>query len=254
VSRPRVCLYIVGAPPPDVESEFGTYIPWFKSLTAEADLYPWDGTTGDIPPNLDSFDGFIVTGSPSSLVEPEPWMQGGLDITTYAMEDDKPLLGVCFGHQLIGKALGYPVIENPKGWEIGTYEIKICEEEISDPLFSNLETSFAVNLSHRDVVHLENETIAPNGMKVGILARSPKTQAQIIAVKENIRGVQFHPEFNGAITRAYIQCRSDKINADAIKREVISDKCEYLLKKTVDAPASVQIFQNFIQNFILTPH
>src|SRR5690349_19432025 len=61
--------------------------------------------------------GVIVTGSPLSVIDEAPWM---LELGQALLRLDVPVLGVCFGHQLLARVAGGRVVLNPRGREIGT--------------------------------------------------------------------------------------------------------------------------------------
>lgn len=248
--RPRsVCVYIVGDPPPEVEAEHGDFAAWFRRLLAihDVDVVVHDGRDGTLPAGHDELDGFVITGSPASMTAPEPWMEAGVELIRWAHGDGRPLLGVCFGHQMIGAAFGAPVVENPRGWEIGTWEVELGPAGRRDPLFDGLPERIAVNLSHRDIV--DHEALSPlNGVQ--ILAGNGKAAAQAVAAGDHIRGVQWHPEFSGAITRHYIRVRADSIAADARVRGAADEHPERLGERTVDTPHGERVFHNFIDNFV----
>ena len=243
----RLCLYVLGAPGEDVEQAHGTYMDWFAGLATHLpiELVEVDGRDGQLP-QLDQFDGFVVSGSPASLAAPEPWMESSIELVRYAAQANKPLLGVCFGHQLIGAAFGGSVVENPAGWELSTETITLSAEATDDPLFDGLPEALQVNLSHRDIV--DYGSLAPaNGIRV--LASNAKCDVQVLAAHERIRGVQFHPEFTGAITKAYIRDRRDELATDAQRRGEPADHPDRRLERTVDCPDGAAVFANFVKHY-----
>ena len=65
---------------------------------------------------------------------------------------ESPMLGICFGHQLLAMALGGKVIRNPLGWEVGTCKVRLTHAGKHDRLFSGLPDEFSVMQSHQDMV------------------------------------------------------------------------------------------------------
>jgi GMP synthase (glutamine-hydrolysing) len=190
----------------------------------------------------------VITGSPASLTRPEPWMEVGVELVRDAHHQGTPLLGVCFGHQMIGAAFGGHVIENPNGWALSTYEVEITETGRADPLFDGIPDVFDVNLSHRDIIH--SETLSPmNGVRV--LAGNAKAEVQAVAAGDAIRGVQFHPEFSGAITRSYQEIRHQTLADDADARGAEHEHPDRLTERTRDCPHAEAVFTNFIRHFVL---
>jgi GMP synthase (glutamine-hydrolysing) len=247
VTRPLVCVYLVGEPPPAVRSALGDFEAWFNRLLAPHGVEgrAVDGITSGADPR--DYAGIAVSGSPASLAEPEPWMDRAVELVTRAGEVGTPLLGVCFGHQLIGVAAGGRVVHSRLGWEIATREIELTEEGRRDPLFAGLPDRFEVNLSHRDVIDPDS---LPAGSGLLPLARNPKAALQAVALGDAIRGVQFHPEFDRAAVSAYVAVRRDDLAADAEARGAPEDHPDRLAIR--EAPAARQVFDNWIRHFVLS--
>jgi GMP synthase (glutamine-hydrolysing) len=249
MSRPVVCLYVVGAPPDPIRDRHGSFEDWFARMLAahRVTMQPFDGRGGALPA-LDRLDGVIITGSPASLTEPEPWMEAAVELIRDAHLLRKPLLGVCFGHQLIGAAFGGQVMRNPRGWEMSTHDIELTSGGRRDPLFDGLPARFGVNLSHEDIV--DADTLSPyNGIRV--LAGSARSEVQAVAAGASIRGVQFHPEFSGQVAAAYVHARWERLAEDASQRAAPEDMPERLLARARDCPESEQVLHNFLVHFVL---
>lgn len=247
--RPVVCLYVVGTPPDPVRAQHGTFEDWFARLLAahDVDMQPFDGCDGHLP-DLAAVDAVIITGSPASVTRPEPWMEAAVETIREAHHRRMPLLGVCFGHQLIGAAFGGQVVRNPRGWEMSTFAVSLTGGGRRDPLFDGLPERFDVNLSHEDIV--DAATLSPyNGIRV--LAGNPKAAVQAVAAGPSIRGVQFHPEFTGPITAAYIHTRWDRLAEDAARRDAPDDGPAHMLAHVRDSPAGEQVLHNFLTHFVL---
>ncbi|HWM86296.1 MAG TPA: gamma-glutamyl-gamma-aminobutyrate hydrolase family protein [Kofleriaceae bacterium] len=244
-----VCIYVCGAPPAPVAAEHGRFSDWFGRLLAAhpVEVTAVDATAGE-PPDPSGFAAIIISGSPSSVTEPEPWMEGATELVREAARAGTPLLGVCFGHQLVAAALGGGVRVNPLGWEIGSRTLELTEAGRGDPLFDGMSESIRVNFSHRDVVDPDALSAVPGAR---VLARNGKSAAQAFAVGDSIRCVQFHPEFTGAATRAYLRVRHDLIAADAAARGAPDEHPAALLETTADTPDGERVLHNFIRHWVL---
>ncbi|HTM20612.1 MAG TPA: gamma-glutamyl-gamma-aminobutyrate hydrolase family protein [Kofleriaceae bacterium] len=238
----RVLLQVVGAPPGEVAAEHGDFAAFFRRAAGDAavELVIGDGL-GTPLPDLRAYDGVIMTGSPASLTEPEPWMEEAVELVRQAHESGTPLLGVCFGHQVIGAAFGGAVVENPSGWEISTWEVELSPAGRADPLFADLPGRFAVNCSHRDAV--APETLAP-GNGITVLAGNRATPVQALAAGPAIRGVQFHPEFDGAIVRAYVRSRADRLTTAGHDPAALE-------RRGADTPHGRAVLTNFLKYFVM---
>ena len=105
-------------------------------------------------------------------------------------ERNIPVLGVCFGHQLLARALGGTVGRNPSGWEVGNVRISLTEAGLACPILTDLGAEPTVLQSHQDAVL----ALPPGGV---LLAGNSHTPIQAFQSRQSGRqfGVQFHPEF-----------------------------------------------------------
>ncbi len=247
MSRRPVCIYVCGAPPAPVAAERGVFADWFRRLLSAhpVDAVAVDAMAASRAPDPSDFAGIIVTGSPASVTEPEPWMDTAMDLVRDAPRAGTPVLGVCFGHQIVAAAVGGAVRVNPLGWEVGTRSIELTGAGRADPLFAGIGPTVRVNFSHRDVVD-------PDSLPAGctVLARNQKSGAQAFSAGDAVRCVQFHPEFDGATTRGYLRTRHDAIAADAAARGAPDEHPAVLVEQTGDTPDSERIFHNFIQHWV----
>lgn len=78
-------------------------------------------------PSLDDIDAVLISGSKHSAYLDEPWILRLVDFTRRALATGGRVrvVGVCFGHQIVGRALGVPVGVNDKGWEVSVTEIRL---------------------------------------------------------------------------------------------------------------------------------
>jgi GMP synthase (glutamine-hydrolysing) len=243
----RVCIVVCGAPPAPVAAEHGRFSAWFRRLLAE---HPVEATevdaVGDPLPHPSGFAGLVLTGSPASVTEPEPWMDAAAELVRESVRAGTPVLGVCFGHQIVAAAFGGTVMVNPRGWEVGTRAVELTEEGRRDPLFAGLRPRLRVNLSHRDVV--DPDTL-PRDFRV--LARNGKSAAQAFAAGDAVRCIQFHPEFSGAATAAYLRVRRELLAADADARGAPEDHPSALEPHVADTPDGERVFHNFVRSWVL---
>jgi GMP synthase (glutamine-hydrolysing) len=197
MARP-VALVLLGDTPPLAPGGPPAYVAWYERVWG-APLHLVNGRGGGPLPDPRAFAGLLLTGSFRSLAAPEPWMEDAAELVRRAADAGVPVLGVCFGHQLIGHAFGARVIANPRGWELGTRAVRLTEAGRADPLFAGLPAELRVNLAHRDVIDAAS---LPADGRVRVLAANDMADVQAIAVGEHVRGVQFHPEQDAAILRA----------------------------------------------------
>jgi GMP synthase (glutamine-hydrolysing) len=156
-------------------------------------------------PDTSSWHGVVMTGSPAYVGDDAPWMRWGARLLRHLVDVDVPYLGVCFGHQLLGVAMGADVGENPRGREMGTVDVELTATVNDDPLLGTLPATFRAQVTHRDVVR------AP-GPRLRVFARAPHDPHHIVKAGRRQWGVQFHPEFDDDTIRLYLQARAALID------------------------------------------
>lgn len=245
-------LYHTGRAPDAIASVHGGYSRWFGRLLADhpVAVTEHDGVEPAPLPDPRGFAGIVMTGSPASLTAPEHWMEGAVETIRECHRFGTPLLGVCFGHQLIGAAYGAAVVEHPDGWRVGTARVTARPDAIDDPLLEGVlddDGGFWANFSHRDVV--DSESVSPlNGLRM--LAGNDRCATQVLAARDHIRGVQFHPEFDAAITSAHVRYSFAELAAEATARGADDEQPDRSLERVSDTPASARIVHNFVRNFV----
>ena len=161
--------------------------------------------------------GIIVSGSPLSVTDRAPWMlELGDDLLRLAGQGT-PVLGVCFGHQLLAGAAGGEVVQNPRGREIGTVRVQLTEAGRKDMLFASWADRPEIEVQ---ATHLDAVDPLPPGAQV--LASNENTAAQAYRLSETVAGVQFHPELWAEAMRDLILSRRDKLAAEGRDAEVLA--------------------------------
>ena len=137
--------------------------------------------------NLSCITAIIITGSPAFVTDEEAWNFIGASYIKKAHKIGIPILGVCYGHQLLAWTFGGKVEFNAEGRSIGTIPINLKESAKNDLLFGGLPERFKVNVSHQQsVVELPSEAIE--------LALSSSNNLQAFRFGDKTWGIQFHPE------------------------------------------------------------
>jgi GMP synthase (glutamine-hydrolysing) len=142
----------------------------------------------------------ILSGSKFDVTQELPWMVA-LSSWLKTWIGKVPMLGMCFGHQIIGRTLGGEVMYNPRGPEVGTYHVELIEaarsEAALDPLVSKLPPTFPVVLIHaQSVVKLPPGAVA--------FYSSSIERHQLVRFAPNTYGTQFHPEYTTPFVRTLI--------------------------------------------------
>lgn len=186
----------------------------------------------EILPAINGVCGVVITGSGAMVTDNEPWMEITADWLRKA-STQIPVLGICFGHQLLANAMGGDVSINSRGVEVGCVEIKLKKAAKDDPLFGKLPTRLLANASHlQSVIELPAGAVC--------LASSELEKNHAFRIGDRVWGVQFHPEFNAEITRYYIDFYRDKLQEQGRKTETLHGQL-------ADTPEAVRVLLNFSQ-------
>jgi GMP synthase (glutamine-hydrolysing) len=178
-----------------------------------------------------SLAGVVVTGSAAFVSHCEAWSERTAKWLGAAALGGTPVLGICYGHQLLAHALGGRVGRNPLGREIGSIEVDLCDAARGDDLFAELPARVRVQATH-----VESVLALPPGAR--LLAASPGDPHQAFAVGERAWGVQFHPEFDADVVRGYLSARRDAVRAEGLDPDS-------LLRNASDSPHGAAILRRF---------
>lgn len=187
-------------PPQAVSAIVGEQKQWFvDALNLSADEYiVVRPDLGEPLPALETISAAILSGSWAMVTDHADWSERTAAWVRHAVAEQLPLLGVCYGHQLMSYALGGEVGDNPNGWERGLTALEARAQSHHDPLLASLPSEFSAWLSHRQSV-----LTPPPGAQV--LAASAQDGCQIIRYSAQALSVQFHPEFTAEIMTACLK-------------------------------------------------
>ena len=194
-----------------------------------------DAVDGDSLPTPGGIDGLIITGSDKSVHHKEAWSVRAGAWVSQVMAAGVPVLGVCYGHQLIGDVLGGEVGLNPNGREMGVCEVDTYGD---DPLFEGLPRRFSVIETHLDTVNR-----APDG--AAVIAGNANTPIQAMAIGATTRTVQWHPEFDHEAIRFYLRARAHLLDA-----ERGAGTAERMLAEVKPLDTGPLLLQNFVRHYL----
>jgi GMP synthase (glutamine-hydrolysing) len=178
-------------------------------------------------PDIQDYAGIIITGSHADVTDPEPWIGNLADWILSVKNHSTPILGICFGHQLLAQAFGGIVDFHPEGQELGFIDVHLNSEGKKDPLLGILPDIFFAYANHAQTVKILPE----NGIT---LAGNNFDQTHAFSLNDHIWGVQFHPEYTGEIMKAQIRAQR-----------------ETLLKNNKDPEHMISIVKNVVFGSVL---
>lgn len=166
-------------------------------------------------PRPDQIAGVVITGSSAMVTDERPWSERTADWLREAVARDTAVLGICYGHQLLAHAHGGRVAYNPLGRRLGTIDIQLTDAARHDPLFEELPDSMHVSVSHRQVV-----VQPPPGAT--LLATTTHDPNHAYRLGRRAWGVQFHPEYDSDIVRAYLHDRREQLLLEGLDPDALA--------------------------------
>ena len=223
----KIGILQTGHSPDEVRGALGDYSDMFARLLGGHgfDFVTFNVVDGEFPAGPDDADGWLITGSKHGAYEDHPWIPPLEDLIRAIRDAGKPLIGVCFGHQIIAQALGGKVEKFAGGWAVGPTNYDFGDEIMT------------LNAWHQDQV-----TVLPEGAKV--LASNDFCANAALAYGDTILTIQPHPEFGkplldglithrapGVVPADQIAAARDKLDAP-LDSARFADRMAAFLKRT----------------------
>ncbi len=211
-----VCDHVLS----DLVDVAGDYDDMFFRLFADADdveLVAYDVVNGELPSDPADCEAWITTGSRHSVNDDLDWIRYLEEFIQAVPAARTPLIGVCFGHQLIARAMGGSVIRSPRGWGVGSVEVHLLADGSLPGWMQPLRDKYRILNSHADqVVEVPEGTV--------VLGSTTHCPVSLMTVGEYLMGIQGHPEMEPRYLRSLIEMR----RGDRIPHETAAKGLESL--------------------------
>lgn len=209
----RVAVLVCDEPIAPVRARYGNFGEVFQRLLfAGAEAYDrnvsaskisgltvttWDVVHEQVYPDPQDIDAVIITGSRFDAFENDPWILKLVDFVQRLLLFTRVrLMGVCFGHQVIGRSIGAKVGRNPVGWEVSVVPTQLSDA--GKKLFG--QDTLSLHQMHKDHVYDPPK-------EVQVLGSTPDCGVQGMYVKGRFLTTQGHPEFTETMTAELVEAR-----------------------------------------------
>lgn len=243
-------------------AHFGSYVDMFRTLfeavAPELSFRVYAVLNNDLPKSVTECDGWLITGSRHGVYDDLPWMRRLKEFLCQAVDAERPVVGICFGHQILAEALGGVVRKSDRGWGIAVHRYTVTEQrpwmqgsgENADPA----DAPILLNAMHQDQV----EQVPAVGAKVsGVVPhvfaasdfcpyaglRYSRPTGDGAGERDLALSFQAHPEFAPDYEAALIRSLAGTSFA-----EEQADKALASLESGIPAPQQVRI-ANWIAAF-----
>ncbi len=233
----KILIMKTGSTIPSLLAEGEDFEDWFiRGSGQESGLFCCCAINKGQPlPELDEVTAVIITGSAAYVTDLAPWNHAAAAYLRETHQRQLPILGVCYGHQLLAWAFGGEVGFHPAGREIGTVEVFLTKAAEFDALFSGMAGQFKAQTSHQQSVL----QLPPGAV---LLANNSFEPNHAFRLGASTWGVQFHPEFSAHTVATYIRERKETIAAEGLD-------VDQLLAQTQETPLSAALLKRFVATF-----
>ncbi len=209
-----------------LSAKYGEYADMIKEavlrIDDDATFEIYQAYKKELPTAIDECDAYIITGSRDSVFEDFPWIDNLLQFVISLNKEKVKVLGFCFGHQIIAKALGGKVERDDVGWNIGLKKFEVKEQLkviVDEALESKInkeekDTDKAKNLFGKnksfEIIMMSKDKVKELPEKAEVLAFGTTCKYGVLQYENHFLTAQGHPEFSKEFAKALlVVCKKD---------------------------------------------
>ncbi|MEM8570426.1 MAG: type 1 glutamine amidotransferase [Pseudomonadota bacterium] len=190
-------------------ARFGSYPEMFEAMfervSVDFDFFTVSIVSGEFPQAPEDANGWLVTGSRHGVYDSLPWIAPLEAFLREAIAARVPVVGICFGHQILAQALGGSARKWEGGWNLGVQEYRL---QARPAWLHGVPDTFSLNAVHQDqVVSLPEDAhclAVSDGCAVSAVAYGPIETPYAVSV-------QPHPEFSTTYVGALLEARAGSV-------------------------------------------
>lgn len=230
----KLTIIETGKVPENLRPKFDNYPAMFRDLFEASGLEftheVVSACDGEEMPDPAGLEGIAITGSPAGVYEDHAWLDPLRGFIRGAYAARTPMLGICFGHQIIADALGGQVRKSEKGWGLGRHTYRVMHRP---DFMADAPETLAIACSHQDQV------IVPPADADVVLATDFTPNAALHYRSGRALSFQGHPEFSHDFILALTEAR----------RERVGDAVVDLALRSLETPSASALVGNYIARF-----
>ncbi len=192
-----LCDHLREALPSNVRSYDALFQDLFTEHDPTVQMRVYDITVGGWPERTEDCDRYLVTGSRAGAYEPLPWIPRLEHWVRTVVAAGRPLLGVCFGHQVIAQALGGTVAKSSRGWGVGAHVAQVHSRALAAILGKPQLT----------LVHSHQDQVISLPANATLLAGNDFCPNAAFQIDRKVLCFQGHPEFTDSVARYLLKYR-----------------------------------------------
>ena len=222
----RIGILQCGQAPAELKQDMGDYPDMFVRLLDGRGFQfrTWHVEAMEFPASVHDAEGWLLTGSRHGAYEDHAFIPPLERFIRDAYAAGVPMVGICFGHQIIAQALGGTVVKHPGGWSVGTQDYDFGGETLR------------LNAWHQDQV----AALPPDAQVAG---RSPFCENAALVYGDRAYTVQAHPEFDDD----FIQGLMEKRAPGVVPQEVLDQAADRMGEPKASASLADRIEAFFKQ-------
>jgi GMP synthase (glutamine-hydrolysing) len=188
----KIGILETGRPPRELQDRHGTYADLFMRLLGRygLDFDSYAVVDNVFPGSVHAADGWLITGSRHGVYEPHDWIPPLEHFIRTSLDEGVPMVGICFGHQIMAQAMGGKVEKFSGGWQVGGTEYKVGGEPMR------------LIAWHQDQVVEKPESAV-------CFAEADGCQYAALAYGRTGLSLQPHPEFDPDFSRDLLEARGN---------------------------------------------